>query len=168
MGTLRIVLDTNVLVSGLAYPATVPGQILSAWKQGGVELALSRDILDELVRVLPRLRPIALNAAEIRDLADSFLFLAEIVAPVPVPEETLRDPAGLPVLGTLLAARADYLIAGDKDILALGALFPILTPAEFWERHGRWAHPLAPSIPPSRRCSAQCPEPAPPGACAFR
>jgi len=35
-----------------------------------------------------------------------------------------------------VAAKADYLITGDKDLLALGGRYPILTPAEFWERHG--------------------------------
>ena len=61
MAGLRVVLDTNVLVSGLAYPASIPGHILSAWRQGGIDLVLSRFILDEMVRVLPRLRRIAHN-----------------------------------------------------------------------------------------------------------
>ena len=81
MAGLRVVVDTNVLVSGLAYPASIPGRILGAWRQGGIELVLSRYILDEMIRVLPRLRRITLTTAEIRDLADSFLFLAEIVEP---------------------------------------------------------------------------------------
>ena len=55
MPGLRVVLDTNVLVSGLAYPGSMPGRIVAAWRQGGLEVALSRYILDELVRVLPRL-----------------------------------------------------------------------------------------------------------------
>ena len=41
------------------------------------------------------------------------------------------------VLGTLLAAGADYLITGDHDLLTLAGQYPILTPAEFWRRHGR-------------------------------
>ena len=35
MPGLRAVLDTNVLVSGLAYPGSVPGRIVTAWRQGG-------------------------------------------------------------------------------------------------------------------------------------
>jgi putative PIN family toxin of toxin-antitoxin system len=136
MAGLRIVLDTNVLVSGLAYPAGNPGRILSAWREGGLDLVLSRYILDEMVRVLPRLPRITLTPSEIRDLADSFLFLAEIVEPSAKPDETLRDPADQLVLGTLRAAQADYLVTGDKDLLALGERYPIVTPAFFWERHG--------------------------------
>ncbi len=135
-GGLRAVLDTNVLVPGLAYPNGNPGRILSAWRQGSLHLVLSRYILDEMVRVLPRLARIALSAAEIRDLADSFLFLAEIVEPDAEPDESLRDKADLPILGTLLAAQADYLITGDKDLLTLSDRYPVVTPAAFWERHG--------------------------------
>jgi putative PIN family toxin of toxin-antitoxin system len=137
MPGLRVVLDTNVLVSGLAYPESVPGRILSAWQQGGLNVVLSRYILDEMVRVLPRLSRIKLGPQEIRDLADSFLFLAEIVEPSGEVEEALRDKADQPVLGTLLAAQADYLITGDKDLLALTGRYSIVTPAAFWERHGR-------------------------------
>lgn len=136
MARLRVVLDTNVLVSGLAYPASVPGRILSAWQQGGLEVVLSRYILDEMARVLPRLRRVAMSADEIRDLADSFLFLAEVVEPSGAIDEALRDKADGPVLGTLLAGRADYLITGDKDLLALAGRYSIVTPGVFWERHG--------------------------------
>jgi putative PIN family toxin of toxin-antitoxin system len=136
MARLRVVLDTNVLVSGLAYPASVPGRILGAWQQGGLDVVLSRYILDEMVRVLPRLSRVSMSADEIRDLADSFLFMAEVVEPSGEIEESLRDKADQPVLGTLLAGRADYLITGDKDLLTLAGRYPIVTPAVFWERHG--------------------------------
>jgi putative PIN family toxin of toxin-antitoxin system len=136
MAGLRVVLDTNVLVSGLAYPGSVPGRIVSAWRRGGLDVVLSKYILDEMARVLPRLKRITLSATEIRDLADSFLFLAEIVEPVEEVDPALRDKADGPVLGTLLASQADYLITGDKDLLALAGRYSIVTPAAFWKRHG--------------------------------
>ena len=136
MPGLRVVLDTNVLVSGFAYPASVPGRIVATWRQGGLNVVLSHYILDELVRVLPRLNRIQMTSGEIRELADSLMFLAELVEPERTTEKDLRDPADQPVLATLISAKADYLITGDKDLLALAARFPILTPAEFWARHG--------------------------------
>jgi uncharacterized protein len=141
MAALRVVLDTNVLVSGLAYPASVPGRIVGLWRDGGLDVALSRYILDEMARVLPRLSRVKLSSDEIRDLTDSFLFLADIVEPDAASDATLRDlalrdPADGPVLATLLASKADYLITGDKDLLALAEKYPIVTPAEFWARHG--------------------------------
>ncbi|MFP3247688.1 MAG: putative toxin-antitoxin system toxin component, PIN family, partial [Paraburkholderia sp.] len=119
MSGLRVVLDTNVLVSGLAYPGSVPGRIVAAWRQGGLEVALSHYILDEMVRVLPRLPKVQMTPVEIRDLADSFMFLADIVEPEAKQDVALRDPADQPVLMTLIAAKAQYLVTGDKDLLAL-------------------------------------------------
>lgn len=136
MPGLRVVLDTNVLVSGLAYPGSVPGRIVTAWRQGGLDVVLSHYILDEMVRVLPRLTRVHMTSAEIRDLADSLMLLADIVEPQGELSADLRDPADQPVLWTLLTAKADYLITGDKDLLALAGQHPIVAPADFWGRHG--------------------------------
>lgn len=141
MATLRVVLDTNVLLSGIAYPASIPGKIIAAWRYGSVDVVLSGFILDELRRVLPRLaNSHLLSAVEIEDLVDILSIQAEIVDPLPNQTPDLRDPNDLPVLGTLLAAQraggADYLVTGDKDLLAMSGSFPIVTPAQFWAMHG--------------------------------
>ncbi len=81
-----------------------------------------------------------LNPAEQGDLADILATQAEVITPVLGHEPALRDLHDLPVLGTLLAALkrsgADYLITGDKDLLALSAEYPIIAPATFWGKHG--------------------------------
>lgn len=136
MADLRVVLDTNVLVSGLAYPGSVPGRIVGAWRQGGLVVVLSHYILDEMVRVLPRLPKVSLTPTELRDLADSFMLMADIVEPGNEQDPDLRDAADQPVLATLLAGTADYLITGDKDLLALAGKYAIVTPAQFWGHHG--------------------------------
>ena len=140
MATLRVVLDTNVLLSGIAYPASVPGKILAAWRHGSVDVLLSDYILGELRRVLPRLmHRHGLTMAEIEDLVDVLSIHAEVIAPLPSTEPELRDANDLPVLGTLLSAlktsEGDYLITGDKDLLALADRYPIVTPAKFWATH---------------------------------
>jgi predicted nucleic acid-binding protein len=81
VSALRAVLDTNVLVSGIAYPGSIPGRILNAWQQGQLNVVLSRYILDEMVRVLPRFGQMKLSGAGIRELADSFMLRAEVVEP---------------------------------------------------------------------------------------
>lgn len=141
MGALRVVLDTNVLLSGISYPASIPGKIMAAWRFGSVDVVLSEFILDELRRVLPRLaNRHALSVAEIEDLVDILSIQAEIVQPLPIHEPELRDMNDQPILGTLLAAQhaqgADYLVTGDKDLLVMGGRFPIVTPAQFWSTHG--------------------------------
>lgn len=136
MSGLRVVLDTNVLVSGLAYPSSIPGRIVALWHQGALEVVLSRYILDETARVLPRLHRIKLKPVDIRDLVDSLVFLADIVEPDDAQDPELRDPADQKVLATLRSSKANYLLTGDKHLLALGEKYPIVTPAEFWARHG--------------------------------
>jgi uncharacterized protein len=136
MSGLRVVLDTNVILSGIAYPTSIPGRIVAGWNQGTISVTLSHHILDEVVRSLPRILRGRLSLDEIRELVDSLVFIAEVVEPATVKEPALRDEADLPILGTLLAAQADYLITGDKDLLALADRYPIVTPAAFWQRHG--------------------------------
>ena len=141
MAGLRIVLDTNVLVSGLAYPTSVPGRIVGAWRGGRLDMVLSRYILAELLRVLPRLKHrLHWREEDMLDMVDTLALLADLVEPsahaAPMVTPALRDPADGPVLGTLLASGADYLVSGDKDLLVLAPHYAIVTPAWFWTQHG--------------------------------
>lgn len=141
MPTLRVVLDTNVLPSGIAYPASVPGKILGAWRHGALDVVLSAFIPDELRRVLPRLaHRRGLSATEIEDLVDILSIQTEVIEPASGADPALTDLNDQPVLGTLIAAleqsHADALITGDKALLALADRYPIRTPAEFWAAHG--------------------------------
>ena len=121
----------------MAYPDSVPGRIVAAWRQGGLEVVLSRYILDELSRVLPRLNHrLQWSPADFADLIDLCAIQADLVEPTVLAKNRARDVKDLPVLGTLLAAEADYLITGDGDLLALADRYPIVTPAQFWRRHG--------------------------------
>ncbi len=141
MPTLRVVLDTNVLLSGIAYPGSVPGKLIAAWRHGALDLVLSSYILDELRRVLPRLaHRHGLSADEIDDLIDTLAIQADLVEPETIDDPRLTDVNDQPVLGTLITAlragQADVLVTGDKALLALSDRYPIRTPAEFWAAHG--------------------------------
>lgn len=141
MASLQVVLDTNVIISGFAYPSSLPGRIMQAWRSGALDVVLSEYILDEIRRVLPRLaHRHGMTEAEIDDLVDILSFLAEMVEPAQLPDDVVRDRNDAPVLGTLIAGVHEfdiaYLVTGDKDLLALSDQFPVLTPSEFWARHG--------------------------------
>lgn len=140
MGAIKVVLDTNVLLSGLAYPNSQPGKIIHAWQSGGLDLYLSEFILHELQRVLPRLRARhGLNNEEIEELIHILSIQAELLVPLETDAIAIRDQNDRPILGTWLALEqqigGDYLITGDKDLLVLADQFPILTPADFCCRH---------------------------------
>lgn len=139
---IRVVLDTNVLLSGIAYPGSIPGRIVSAWSLGSIEVVLSSFIIDELRRVLPRLSGRhGMTPEETDDFVDILAIQCELVEPSEEFAGQLRDVFDIPVLGTLIAAleagnESVSLVTGDKDLLALADRYPIVTPAQFWARHG--------------------------------
>ena len=105
---LTVVLDTNVLLSGIGYPASVPGKILAAWRIGSIEVVLSEFILEELRRVLPRIsKRHNLTLSKIDDLVDGLFITAEVISPSSKVDSELRDANDQPVLGTLLAGLAE-------------------------------------------------------------
>lgn len=139
---MRVVLDTNVLVSGLAFAGGPPGRLVSAWRNGAFTLIMSDFVLSELNRVLPRMSSrTRMSAVDVRDFLDSLRTASVMIEPdaaslAQALASGLRDPNDVPVLATALATRADWLVTGDKDLLALAGHFPILTPADFCARHG--------------------------------
>lgn len=138
---MRLVLDTNIVVAGLADPSGPPGKIVAAWRSGTLQIVLSQWILTECERVLPRLgRFTAMPAGDVRDLVDSLALMADVVEPdadalARAAAAGVRDAADEPVLALLLASNAHMLVTGDKDLLVLSDRFPIVSPAEFCARH---------------------------------
>lgn len=133
MTPVRTVLDTNVLVSALLFPRGTASWLRDAWRSGAILPLASRDTVSELVRVLcyPKFR---LTAAEREELLADYLPCCDSVdvgEPPPVPE--CRDPFDRIFLEVALAGRADALVTGDKDLLAIAPDFPvpILTPQAF-------------------------------------
>jgi putative PIN family toxin of toxin-antitoxin system len=129
-------LDTNVLVSGFGYPASVPAKVLALALDRVVDLVLSQAILAELIRTIPRIKHLDSTAESLRVISERLVSISRMVEPVTVDDPDLQDVADRPVLGTLLASGADFLVTGDKDLLVLAGRYPIVTPAEFWARHG--------------------------------
>lgn len=138
---MLVVLDTNVLVSGLAFPGGPPGRLVNAWRGGAFDLAASDFLLDELARILPALSArTGFTPTDVRDFLDLLRAMGRVVELDPdalakAQASGLRDPDDVPVLATLIAADADCLVSGDKDLLALAGHYPILTPAGFCARH---------------------------------
>ena len=134
---MKVVLDTNVLVSGLMYPTSVPGRIVSAWREGRFDLVLSIDQLIEIGRVLayPEIRRILRWDDEtIGSFLRQLLLRAETVEPAAMAGVGLRDVADAPILGSLVAGKADWLVTGDADLISHRDEFPILELSEFAAR----------------------------------
>jgi len=134
---VKVVLDTNVLLSGLMFPEGTPGRIVAAWVDARFDVALSPYQLAEIGRVLeyPKIRrKLGWDDERIELFIKQLYIRAEVVELRPTPRHVPRDPGDTPILATLTIANADVLVTGDGDLLALRDLYPIETPAEFVRR----------------------------------
>lgn len=132
---MRIVLDTNLLVSGV-ISAGLPRCLLDAARAGVFELCTSDVLLAELLDVLQREKFAARLSqagltpqAIVRDLRR----LSVVVSPVAVPRVVPTDADDDHVIAAAVAGAADLIASGDKrDLLPLGshAGIPILTAAQ--------------------------------------
>jgi uncharacterized protein len=134
---LRLVLDTNVVLSALLWGGK-PAQLLNAAIAPAVCLCSSQRLIDELGRSLgkPKLaRRVARLAMAPEDLAASFRSLAVLVEHGELAEPVSRDPDDDFVLACGLAAGADIIVTGDDDLLVLGAWqgIAVMTVAECLE-----------------------------------
>ena len=136
MTRLRIVLDTNILLSALLFHAGSLSWFRSAWQSEVICPLASHDTIAELIRVLnyPKFR---LTDDEREDLLSDYLPWCETVTvPTQIVIPDCRDPFDRQFLKLALTARADALVTGDQDLLVLADEFSIsiLTPAAFRER----------------------------------
>lgn len=138
---LRVVLDTNVVLSALVFGGGLPGAVRTAWLSGALRPLASAVTVRELVRVLayPKFR---LSAAEQEELlADYLPYVQTVHMPPPPPAvPPCRDPLDEPFMQLALAGRARVLVSGDRDLLAVADAFsrvsgcPILSLEAFCRR----------------------------------
>jgi putative PIN family toxin of toxin-antitoxin system len=113
---VRVVFDTNILVSALVFPGGQGDAALRRIIVETDELVLSRPILDELLEVLGRK-----FARDAEELAHVAVFLSEIAVMV-APKRRLRvvkDEPDNRILECAIAGRAEVIVTGDKPLLAL-------------------------------------------------
>ena len=134
---MRVVLDTNVLVSALLTHEGLPARILQFVYDGSLTLILSEPLLEELHEVLlyPKIRKrLDASSIDVPRFIELLRFFATLVETKVADAPTVRDPDNRELLAALIQGPADWLVTGDQDLLALSATYPILTPAAFVER----------------------------------
>jgi len=137
---MRLVLDTNVVASGLLWSG-IPRQLLQAGHESRVDLFTSASLLGELADILKRRKfekKIAASGLSVDELVDRYAELAMLMRPAVIPPTVREDPDDDQVLACALAARADLIVSGDHHLLDLKsfASIPIVTVAEAIRRIG--------------------------------
>ncbi len=134
---MRVVLDTNIWISGLLLPNSKAGHILKLWKEEKISLITSNIILKEIERVLtyPKIKKrIKWTEEEIQTYIVLLSFFTEVVDVTVISVPLEKDPTDSWILETLLKSKADYLVTGDKVLLDLANKFPILCLEEFSQK----------------------------------
>ena len=133
---MTVVFDTNTVVRAIFWPRSTDRRALAGLARRQFRAAVSAILFDEYERIarslqrerFPEIHP---------DGALAWLRIkCHWVEPAPLGKARSRDPKDDPVLATAVAARAAWLVAGDRDLLDLGKPFgvAIVTPAEFLRR----------------------------------
>jgi len=127
---MRLVLDSNVLVTAFVARGVCAELLEHAVRVH--EPVTSALILEEVHRSL--LEKVRVSASQADQAVKLLRTRFEIVEPVTIQEGACRDPDDLPVLGTVVAARCDVLVTGDKDLLELETWrgIRIVSPRDFW------------------------------------
>lgn len=137
---MRLVLDTNILVSALLASTSLPAHLVALWREGRFDLLTSAEQIDELMSVTryPKIRARLAPALagrlvnQVRDLAVELKNLPTVTA--------CTDPYDNYLLAMAVAGAADFLVTGDKrDLLSMQHYegIRIVTVRDFLAMHGR-------------------------------
>ena len=132
MGALKVVVDTNVLVSALLFGGT-PGRLIDLWQMGALKPLASTEIIDEYLSVLtyPKFK---LSEEEINFLLyRKILPYFDAIDAQPGPRIIKKDPEDDKFIRCALAGKVKFIISGDQHLLALKSYrkIKILSPVDF-------------------------------------
>ncbi len=128
---MKIVLDANVIVAAFASRGLCESIFELCLSEH--ELILCDDLLNEVTKNLQR--KIKIPATMIHPIKELLLEHSSMFNPVSLPQDVCRDADDIKILGLAVAAKADYIVTGDKDLLILEKYkrIPILSPRSFSE-----------------------------------
>jgi uncharacterized protein len=127
---MRLVLDSNVIIA--AFAARGLCQALFEYCLENHEIFICREMLDEIDRKL--VQKIGVPRKIAAEISSYLKAGAVLVEPATVERGVCRDESDLKVIGTAVTAHAEYLITGDKDLLAIRKYekTKTLDPRSFW------------------------------------
>lgn len=133
---MKVVLDTNVVISGILFTEDSPGKIIDLWVDGRFKVILSQALIEEYLEVISRTKFKRLGSPV--EGQDILIILIELSSTVFVsPKESIKiirdDPEDNRFLECAVEGGAKYIVSGDNHLLVLKEYrkIPIVTPAEF-------------------------------------
>lgn len=132
---MKVILDTNVFVSGVFFSGP-PYRILEAWRDGKIQLVMSQEILDEYRRVGESLAEQFSNV-ELQPMLELITTNAELFSVQNLPEPVCKDPDDDKFLACALASKCKVIISGDKNLLKVSGFHGIrvIRPRDFVDEY---------------------------------
>jgi len=132
MGEIKVVIDTNVIISAILFGG-IPGELISLWKSSRIKPLASKEIIDEYIKVF------AYPKFELSEVEINYILYFEILPYFNIVETKLgrvivkKDPSDDKFIHCAKAGEARLIISGDRHLLALRKYqnIKILTPFQF-------------------------------------
>lgn len=132
---MKVVLDTNVLISGIFFSGP-PADVIKAWRNGDIQFALSSEIINEYFKVA-RILADRFPAIEISSILTLIVTHSEVIQTLPLSCRVCEDPDDDKFLACALNSESRTIISGDKHLLELSGYqgITIITPRMFVEQY---------------------------------
>ncbi len=132
MKAMKVVIDTNVFVSGIFFSGP-PSRILKAWQDDRIQIVITEEIIEEYQRVLESLAAKLQEDLDIPRIMELLLVEAELAPSYSFNEPVCEDPDDDKFLACAMAAKCKYIVSGDKHLLKMGHFLSttIVTPRYF-------------------------------------
>lgn len=133
----RVVCDTNILISALIFPGGSPDEVVNLARTGEVNLYISPFILNEFERVLKE--KFNYSESEVKERSQRITSISAIVDPSEKLSVIKEDESDNRILECAIAAKADFIISGDKHLQALKEFgsIKIVSASEFLKLLGK-------------------------------
>ncbi len=115
---MRIVLDTNVFISGIFWEGNFCSQIIDGWKRGRFQLISSLKIIDELIETLRNFK-ISMNEDLIKEWKNLIIENSIMINPLTTIKVVKDDPEDDKFIEVAIDGEADFIISQDKHLLKL-------------------------------------------------
>jgi len=132
---MKIVLDTNVFISGIFFGGP-PSQILQSWRKSQIKIVLTEQILEEYQRVGEELSA-QYPSINIEPIIELFTIFGEFVETKGITETICEDPDDNKFIECALASQSKLIVSGDKHLLTLSGYkeIEVLKPRQFVDNY---------------------------------
>ena len=132
---MKIVLDTNVFISGIFFGGP-PSQILQSWRKSQIKIVLTEQILEEYQLVGDELSA-KYPSVNIEQIIELFTVFGEFVETKGITETICEDPDDNKFIECAIACQSKLIVSGDKHLLKISGYkeIEVLKPRQFVENH---------------------------------